>query len=137
MRHTGPVIPVQVGPILETHEAWRRERGAVPSATILALLDTGASGTLVRTSVLERLGLEAAGPVFLNTPSTTEPEERSEYRIRLVLAKNIVFETDVVEAPLGGQHVQCLIGRDILDVCRFVYDGPRRRFTLTTVPGEE
>ena len=137
MRRIGPVIPVQVGPIFETHAAWRRERGAVPSMTILALLDTGASGTLVRTSVLEGLGLEAAGFVFLNTPSTTEPEERSEYRIRLVLAKNIVFETDVVEAPLGGQHVQCLIGRDVLDVCRPVYDGPRRRFTLTASTNDE
>jgi hypothetical protein len=56
---------------------------------------------------------------------------RYEYRVRVVLSKTIAFETDVVEAPLIGQNVQCLIGRDILEQLVFTYDGPNSRFTLT------
>ena len=112
----------------------RQDGEPVPSASVLAMLDTGASGTLVQTSVLDGMGFEPFSTAFLSTPSTTVPLERAVYRVRLVLARDVAFETNVVEGPLGKQHVQCLIGRDILDVCRFVYDGPKRRFTLNVAP---
>ena len=109
----------------------------MPSVSLSALLDTGASGTVIRASALAGLGLESTGTVFINTPSTTAPLKSVEYRVRLVLSKTAAIETYVVEAPLGGQPVQCLIGRDILEVCRFVYDGPKRQFTLNVARSEE
>ena len=106
----------------------------MPSVSVSALPDTGASGTVVRTAALDELGLDSTGTVFINTPSTTVPLKSIEYRVRLVLSQTVAIETYVVEAPLGGQHVQCLIGRDVLEMCCFVYDGPKRQFTLNVLP---
>jgi len=102
----------------------------IPSVSILVLLDTGASGTLLQTNVVTGLGQESLGTVFLLTPSTTEPIARQQFRIRLVFAADMAFEVDVVEAPLIGQNIQGLIGRDILQFLKLTYDGPNNRFSL-------
>lgn len=94
------------------------------------LIDTGASGTLVQTDVLNRLGLESLGTVFLRTPTTTEPVARSQYLVRIVLSEGIAFEVEVVDAPLSGQGIQGLIGRDILDQLVFTYNGPKNQYTI-------
>jgi len=103
----------------------------VPSISAVMLIDTGASGTLVQTDVLNRLGLESLGTVFLRTPTTTEPVARSQYLVRIVLSQGIAFEVEVVDAPLTGQGIQGLIGRDILDQLVFTYNGPKNQFTVT------
>lgn len=131
LRKDGPTVEVRVEPILDAQRLMRADGDEVPSILIRALVDTGASGTLVQTSVIKRLGLEWIGTVLLTTPSTTKPLERYEYRVRVVLSESIAFETDVVEAPLVGQKVQCLIGRDILEYVVFTYDGPNSRFSIT------
>jgi len=41
----------------------------------------------------------------------------------------------VAEARLGGQPVQCLIGRDIMEQLVFTYHGPKNRLTLTFFDG--
>lgn len=131
LRKDGPTVEIRVEPVLDAQRLMRADGDEVPSISIRALIDTGASGTLVQTSVIKRLGLEWIGTVLLTTPSTTKPLERYEYRVRVVLSDAIAFETDVVEAPLAGQKVQCLIGRDILDYVVFTYDGPNSRFSIT------
>jgi len=103
----------------------------VPSVLLKALIDTGASGTLVQTSVVERMGLSPFDTALLTTPSTTQPLRRRLYRVRIVFSKTVAFETNIVEGPLIGQNVQCLIGRDILEHIVFTYDGPNSRFSLS------
>ena len=46
------------------------------------------------------------------------------------LASLIVHDLLVVELSLGLLPYQVLIGRDVLDACRFLYDGPHKRFRL-------
>ena len=130
LRRDGPVLQIRVEPVLEAQAAMRADGDEIPSATILALLDTGASGTLIQTSVVDGMGLDWISEVRLRTASTVEPLIRYEYRLRLVLSENIVFEVDAVEGPLVGQKVQCLIGRDILEQVVLIYDGPRSRFSV-------
>lgn len=52
------------------------------------------------------------------------------YHVRLILSRTLAFEVDAVEGLLMGQDVQCLLGRDILQQLKFIYDGPNNRFSL-------
>ena len=131
----GPLLLVRIEPVLAVQEAMRADGDEIPTASILALIDTGANGTLIQTAVVAGLGFESLGTVFLLTPSTLEPLARQEYRVRLVLSEDIAFEVDVVEAPLAGQSIQGLIGRDILQLLKFTYDGPQSQFTIDAGAG--
>lgn len=91
----------------------------------------------MQSSVLAEFDLAPIASVFFRTPSTNEPWIRSEYNVRLVLSAGIAFDTEVVDAPLVGHHVQCLIGRDILEQCILTYNGPKNLFTLSVRDGEQ
>ena len=130
LRREGPTLNVQVQPVLAAQEVMRADGEEIPSVSIEALIDTGASGTLIQTSVITTLELDWIGTTLWTTPSTTAPLIRYEYRVRIVLSKTIAFETDIVEGPLIGQGVRGLIGRDILEEVVFTYDGPRNQFTI-------
>jgi hypothetical protein len=45
--------------------------------------------------------------------------------LHLVLADLLV-----IDVPLRHLGYEALIGRDVLDACRFLYHGPRNRFRL-------
>ena len=51
--------------------------------------------------------------------------------MRLVFPHNVVAEVAAIEAPLEGQAIQCLIGRDVLSHGVFVYTGYINQFTLS------
>lgn len=137
LRRVGPVLPVRIEQVLAVQEILRAEGSPVPSVSVLALLDTGASGTTIQSSVLEAFDIQPVGRVFFSTPSTIEPQIRRQYRLRVALSPGIGFETDVAKAPLGGHHIQCLIGRDILEQCVLSYNGPKNQFTLNVMPTRE
>lgn len=44
---------------------------------------------------------------------------------------NTWFATTVLEAPLQGQNIDCLIGRDVLSQGVFVYIGYTNLFSLS------
>lgn len=136
LRRSGPILDITVEPVLEVQELLRQRNQPVPTVRLTALVDTGASGTTIQSSVMEPLGLISIGTAFASTPSTTEPVPCPEYRVRLVLAEGIAFETDVAGVPLGGLNVRCLIGRDILERIILSYNGPGNRFTLKFVDDE-
>ncbi len=43
----------------------------------------------------------------------------------------MVHNAVAIEAPLAGQHIQCLIGRDILQHGVLIYVGYMNQFTLS------
>ena len=102
----------------------------MPFATLLGMIDTGASGTLVEPDVFKPLNMKPFALARLRTASTVRPLMRGQYRARIVLARSLAFEVDVVAGSLIGQDVQCLIGRDILEQVVLTYDGPRGRFSV-------
>ncbi len=57
LRRDGPVLEVRIEPVLDAQKVMRDEGDKVPSVLIKALIDTGASGTLVQTSVVGGMGL--------------------------------------------------------------------------------
>jgi hypothetical protein len=112
------------------------------SLQVLALLDTGASRTVVERRYLEGLGLEAAGWTWLRSATTgASPVKTQVYAVSLALAgeRTGVLATDlevIAAEDLGGLGFRALLGRDVLDHCLLHYDGPARRFALTFEPFE-
>lgn len=94
------------------------------------MIDTGASGTVIQHGIPARLGLNPVGIANITTPSSTSvPCYR--YILRLVFPNNVVVETIAIEAPLQGQNIQCLIGRNVLARGVFLYIGYTNLFSLS------
>ena len=93
------------------------------------MVDTGASNTIIQTGVAQQLGLQPVGTMSVNTPNatTTCPV----YAVRLLLPKGVVAVATATEAPLQGQNINGLIGRDLLRHGLLVYLGTENQFTLS------
>jgi predicted aspartyl protease len=127
----GPVVEVSFSLVRTARDAIGRAGEAVPAAVpASALIDTGASGTVVQAGLLSSLGLNPISVVNASTPTTTVPVPLPVYAVGLLLP-NGYLEVTVVEAPLGGQNIQALIGRDVLKYGIFIYQGHTSQFTLS------
>ena len=122
-------LQVAVGSSLES--MLKSGGNQIPNpVTALALIDTGASVSVLRQGLAAQLGLNPIGVSYISTPSSTNiPCLR--YVVRLVFPNEFLVETTVVEVPLEGQNIQCLIGRDILAQSVLVYIGYRNLFSLS------
>ena len=121
----GPEFPVRVTvhPAL-AHEM--RRRGDLPPDPVdgMALIDTGASQTLIHERVIEQLGIPPMGLQRLRT-FLGEPVALSTHFVSLQLGDEKPWEGVVVAAPLAVKRPETivLVGRDLLRSARFVYDG--------------
>jgi hypothetical protein len=131
LQGAGPVIDVQIA-VNKGVEADLRDAGqTVPAPYFaLAMIDTGASLTVIREGLAHDLNLQPTGTTTINTPSDTNVQ-CYKYMVRLVLPNDISFETPALEVPLKGQHIDCLVGRDVLARGILVYIGPDNLFTLS------
>ena len=102
----------------------------LPLVQALAMIDTGASATVIQQGIAAKLGLNPVGVTQIVTPSHTNVR-CYRYIVRLVFPNNVTLESTVIEAPLQGQHIQCLIGRNVLAHGLFVYIGYRNLFSLS------
>lgn len=132
LHQQGPVLEVRiaVGKVAEDVMVKQAQKPKDPAPAV-AMIDTGATGTVVNTDLVERLGLQPVGVCNINTPSSAGVPCH-EYLVRLVMPRhNVVIETIAIGAPLHGQHIQCLIGRDVLQHAVFIYTGYNNTFTLS------
>jgi predicted aspartyl protease len=131
LQGVGPVVEVRlaVGSIIE--EVLRKDHQNIPTPIpSLAMIDTGATGTVVREDIVSQLNLNPVGLTLINTPSSTNVQ-CYEYLMRILFPNNVIVETVVIAAPLKGQHIQCLIGRDVLRHGVLIYTGYIDTFTLS------
>jgi hypothetical protein len=103
------------------------------------LIDTGAGISCIAPLVRQALNLTPFGLRTIVTPSSgPNPPPARLYKVDLTslhLTGNPVFHLTLAQvstaqedlAPLG---IQVLIGRDVLSLCRFVYDGQGGTFEL-------
>lgn len=97
---------------------------------IQAMVDTGATGTVIRKDIPEKLGIYPVGQQEIAT--ATQERIRSEtYMVRLVLPNRVVVEVKAIAAEMPGQPIQCLIGRDVLAHGVLIYIGYVNSFTLS------
>jgi len=128
------------GPILEVHflipseleKKFIEEKKPIPEPVIIkSLIDTGASACVIQKEIPEKLGLEPMGVIKINTPSSKE-HECYQYFIRMVIpSHNLIYEGAFIAAPLEGQNISCLIGRDVLKSGILIYIGYANQFTLS------
>ena len=118
-----------IGSALES--VFRTHELAIPPlAPGHALIDTGATRTVVRDDVVRQLGLNPVGSTVIATASS-QHVRCYEYVARIVFPNNVVFESVMIGAPLLGQSIDCLIGRDILSHGILIYVGYTNTFTVS------
>jgi predicted aspartyl protease len=127
----GPRAAVQ----LEVPPALAKQLAAsgfpVPApVTGTALIDTGATRSAIDRSVVARLGLNPIGLVTLGTAGGTSVQAL--YPLKLVLQQinsTVEFES-VTGCDLGATDLVMLIGRDVLRLRTFTYDGVSGQYSL-------
>ena len=133
MRESGPVLRVSLRPP-PSRIAYLVGAGRPPPTPVsgLALVDTGADATCVDRRVAERARLGFVGETRM-TSATHDGEIVPLYSGRLAidgLARDIELET-ICGLNLEPQGLVAVIGRDILEECVLVYNGPDGSFSLS------
>lgn len=127
----GPVVELRVAVGSAAEVALKKSNTPVPTPIIAkGMIDTGATGTVIQAGIAAQLGLNPVGVTLINTPSS-QNVTCYEYNVRLVFPNNVIVECTAIEVPLRGQHIQCLIGRDVLAHGVFIYIGYTNTFSLS------
>lgn len=132
----GPVMDVLVGVSRPRAAALTQAGQPIPNpVAVRGLVDTGASCTCIDPGVLTSLNLTPTGSQPVHTPSTQgTPVNQLQYDVSLILPHPGIsysfHSLAVIQSQLAVQGIQGLIGRDVLDRCLLVYDGPLGAFTL-------
>ncbi len=81
--------------------------------------------------VIKHLGLNPINKTIISTP-TSKDNECYQYSASIIFPNNVIAEiSELIEVPLQGQHIQSLIGRDILKHGVFIYNGYTQTFTFS------
>ena len=130
----GPIVEVIFAPTQAAVQAIQNAKQPIPPPIkAVAMVDTGATSTVITPQIAQHLGLQPVGQISMVTPTTNNPIVSNQYAVDLhfpingVQVRNII----VTEAGLIGQHIQCLIGRDVLRHGVLVYIGYNNQFTLS------
>jgi len=129
LQQSGPVLQVKID-IPQVLKDSKAVKSPPQLPEIQAMIDTGATGTVIKEEVIKSLKLEPVGVVRINTPSSNDVL-CNRYSVRLLLPNNVTVNAIVIGAPLKNQHIQGLIGRDILRHGVFIYTGYINQFTLS------
>ena len=128
----GPMLTVRVGLSKVLADIYARDGIAIPPLTSLnALVDTGASFTVIQQGKIDSLNLQPVGERQIIGVSDEKPGRYPIYRVRLFINGLVEFDLSATVMPLYLPYkTECLIGRDILDRGILVYNGPEKSFRL-------
>jgi len=131
LQSLGPLVDMKVWIGTAVEQALKKAGNDVPSPfSVTGMIDTGATGSVIQPAAVQALGLQPVGVVLINTPSS-QNISCFQYLVRLIFPNNVVVESLAIEAPLIGQQIQCLVGRDVLAHGVLVYTGYINQFTLS------
>lgn len=127
----GPVVELTLAVPQAVEDALKQAGTPIPAPVrVVAMIDTGASGSVLQQGLAAQLGLNPIGVMMINTPSSTNVA-CYEYAVRFLFPNNVVVEGTMIEAPLQGQQIQSLVGRDVLAHGVFLYIGYANLFSLS------
>ena len=138
-----PIIELYVGVSAAAQAALFAGKPRPAVMALRALIDTGTSRTVVEEGFLVELGLDETGAAWLRSATTgAQPVLAKRYAVSLALAEDVTgvlaADLEVIAAEsLGALGVQALLGRDVLNSCILLYDGPGRIVSLTVPPFEQ
>lgn len=123
LQNIGPIIEVVVFPSEPIFNKMRSD-GLIPmTKKLIALIDTGASGSCIDNETAKELGFIARDVSKIQTPAGES--ERPVYDIGFALPglQTNILPVIAVGIDLAKQPYDALIGRDILKFCTLVYNG--------------
>ncbi|MGA9139287.1 MAG: retroviral-like aspartic protease family protein [Methanocella sp.] len=131
----GPVIDVEIAVPKGLAKILYREKEPVPRPiTVSALIDTGATRTVVSSNVIKSLNLVPHDQTKVIT-ATHDNIVAYHHHLSVTLPGGCVFElSDAVELPLINHGIECLVGREILKHGIFTYDGRATKISFHIVP---
>ena len=117
----GPFIePVTITHPRAVQERMEEEGKQVPAKTVRALIDTGASFSIIRPGIASELGLVHTG--YQNITSVQDTQKQPVYYGTIIFPWGFGIDTSIVTCPL--KKFDCLIGRDVLQFLYLTYNGP-------------
>jgi hypothetical protein len=120
------VLEVRILPATPTGRR-KRQRETI---SVTAMIDTGASTTVLKEAVAEALGMDAVAVAAVHTASADDVI-CGEYDVSVMLRPDMIFNVRALGLPMKGQRFGCLIGRDLLAQCAMIYLGPQNQFVLS------
>jgi hypothetical protein len=134
---TGVHVEVEIWLSAPKREAlFRKGQPPPPPQRLHLVLDTGADTTMINDRVLTgMLGLDVRNQTKMETASNVGVAEVCDtYDVQLILAPNAVKPWKIQPLEVLGKHLpnmDGMLGRDILNMAVFEYDGPRKTLRLT------
>jgi hypothetical protein len=113
------------------------------TVAVLAMIDTGADVTCIAPDVALRLNVEGHQTDLIRWPGTEKSSATFIYNLDVALVDRrpparekaqLPGPFRVYEIALPGRPYGALIGRDLLSMMSFNYDGPHQGFTLEYDP---
>jgi hypothetical protein len=128
----GPRLTVQVGISNVLMDIFTRDGIPIPPPISLnALIDTGATDSIISIGKINSLGLNPVNAQPVIGVGHTKPTHYPMYRVGMSLFGVEYYDTTVTVLPINiPYNTECLIGRDILLRCLFTYNGPGGSFSL-------
>jgi len=132
LEHSGPTLDIEILPSEPAMEYLQQHGITVERIRLHAMIDTGSSSSVIRAGMLDSFGIFPTNIVQVNTPTSADIS-CDVYALQLLLPDHHdrSLSIDVIEAPLHGQNIQFLIGRDVLQFGVFIYQGHIDSFTLS------
>jgi len=138
--HQGMMIDVKVMQPTARVEALKRAGQPFSQPVVInCLIDTGASISAVDRGVLATLGLIPRGTIPVHTPSTGDDLEIMDtFDVCFILGESeshpLVTTVSVISCGFARQGFLALLGRDVLQHCRLIWDGPNRIYQIEYDP---
>ena len=131
MASSGLLLPVIAAPSKPIVDMLKNEGKETPKPIeLIALVDTGATRTVVRTGTCSKLGLVPKNRLQMFTAGIPCFVDEFDISLSFPMLKMGIPTIFIIEAPLEGQNISCLIGRDLLSRGMLVYNGIDSSFTL-------
>ena len=115
----GPLIQTIIAHPKKVAEKIEQRGNKTPTATVMALIDTGASISIITDKIAQDLKLIQTG--YIRISSVQDQQDRPEYFVTIGFPWGRGKEVSVASCPLQG--INCLIGRDILMHWNITYNG--------------
>ncbi|ODT97707.1 MAG: hypothetical protein ABS79_07090 [Planctomycetes bacterium SCN 63-9] len=132
----GPLIEIKVMQSLPRVNALKRAGQKYSSPLIIkGLIDTGAFISALDPEIICALGLSPRGSIMIHTPSSGPDRTPCDtYDACFIIGEKEVCSLSpnisVLSCELKSMGISALIGRNVLDLCRFEYNGPMKTYCI-------
>ncbi len=136
LANLGPVLAVSISIPQALADLYTRQQRPLPSPiTGIALIDTGATRSCVHGPIMSNLGVNPIGVVTSSTAAGLAshnlfPAHFTFPAARIDIAFAAVVGVDLTGHIINDQQLIALIGRDVLSMGIFVYNGPMGAFSF-------